>query len=121
MKFYYNDKLVRTSITHHYTHAVIRSDTGNVLMCSTSEEGCKKYIRRYINEKYQGIENAKKALHAFNAGQKGYFNKFGRSEYYIKFKHDDTAEKYYKWMDGCYGGINDIISNYKVVELKERA
>lgn len=53
MKFYYNDKLVRTSKTHEYKYAVINKQitkSNPVKSCSTTYEGCVKYIEKMISD-----------------------------------------------------------------------
>lgn len=45
MKFYYNDKLLRTSKHHHYTHAVIQTykdGTVVVVGCRTTKENAER-------------------------------------------------------------------------------
>lgn len=118
MKFFYNDKLVRTSKTHHYTHAVIRIDTGKALTCSATRQGCESFINSYISEAVQGIENAKRALNALTAGRSKYEIKFGRKSYFETVKHDPAY--YQEWIDGNNKRIEWIRTNWKIVELEER-
>ena len=66
MRFYYNGQLVRTSKTHHYTHAILLDD-GKAATCSTTRKGCEDWIARLVNESRRGIENAEAAIKALTA------------------------------------------------------
>ena len=46
MRYYYNGQLIRTSKTHHYTHAVIIRKEDKVICygCSSSEKGAEKLM-----------------------------------------------------------------------------
>jgi hypothetical protein len=61
MKFFYNDKLVRTSKTMNYTHAVIRDkENGEIVTwgCSSTLAGAQKALiqARKINNTYRIVE-----------------------------------------------------------------
>lgn len=125
MKFYYEGRLIRTSKTHHYTHAVINTENGKCLTCSGSRKGCEDFINRWNNESRQGIENVKAQIKALETGKNGYYCKWGREERFIRFGeidgHRPTVDEckanadYYErliaWRTTCW----------KVVEVEERA
>lgn len=120
MKFYYNDTLIRTSKTHQYTHALINSK-GAAVTCSATKEGCEQFRQRYISEQQQAIANFMNAIKALNVGSKGYFVKWGRQEHFRKFEADDTVTHYNEQIENANKQIEYYRTNWKIVELEERA
>lgn len=120
MKFYYNDKLIRTSKNHTYTHAVINTETGSCVGCRTSKEACESLIRSEISRYNESIENAIDKIKSLEAGKAGHFVKDGRRKLYIKFDKNDSVEETEKWLASYKDSIEYINANYKVVELEAR-
>lgn len=61
MKFYYKGKLIRTSKTHNYTHAVVREkENGEIGLwgCSSTYEGAVKALNQ-ANRAYPSSANFK--------------------------------------------------------------
>ena len=120
MKFYYGDKLVRTSKNHIYTHAVIdMSDNNACLGCRASKETAEAIITTAIHAKENGIKECKTALKALEAGKKGYWVRERGHSYPIYFK-DRKADYYIDWMESCKESIKRINENWVVVELEAR-
>lgn len=117
MKFYYNGKLLRTSETHTYTHAVING-AGKCVGCRTSQKAAQYIIDYEVNQCRQGIENCKAAIKALESGKSYYTVKSGRRTYPHKFQKDDTIESYADYIDGCEKRIDYILRSWKVVELE---
>lgn len=67
MKFYYNDKLIRTSKTHEYKFAAMLD--GKCLKCSATREGAQAEITRSLNEQQSRIDFEKKILEAIERGE----------------------------------------------------
>ena len=120
MKFYYQDKLIRTSKNHNYTHAVINTKTGACVGCRTSEQACQSLINSEVNRYYQGIENGHKAIDALEAGKAGYYSKDGRKSWYIKFDSRLTVEYYKEHIQVSRQSLKYISDNWKIVELECR-
>lgn len=120
MKFYYNNKLIRTSKSHNYTHAVINQTTGNCLGCRTSYSACESLINSEVNAYYQGIENGHKAIEALEAGKAGYYAKEGRKSWYIKFEEGRTVQFYRELIQGNRKALKNISDNWIIVELECR-
>ena len=94
MKFYYGNKLARTSKTHTYTHAILTLGE-TVVSCHTSREAAEKKIRSELawNEK------ARKENDKILAGHPVLLEKARRS--------CDAYEK--------------VIKSWRIVELEARA
>ncbi len=120
MKFYYNGKLVRTSKTHAYTHAVIDITTGGCKGCRTSKESAEAVISSEIAQYSKKNDNYKTAIKALENGKSGYYGKDGRRTYYEKFASEDTVEKYNRWIAVNDEYIEEIKANWKVVALEAR-
>lgn len=116
MKFYYNGKLIRTSKTNVYTHAVLAPE-GKTIACSSSREGAEKAIRREASRYEVNAFGCRNAIKAIEAGRKTYTAKEGRSFYTQRVTH--PIEHYKKWLihaERCIANINA----YKIVELEAR-
>lgn len=117
MKFYYNNKLVRTSKNHHYTHAWKWRDSEKVLGCNANRELAQKakdsYISFYFSYDYKFYTAMMEA------------KKQGKTKFYWNSKYastnwrnveDDCEEKFQKAKERYDKAVNDII----IVELEER-
>ena len=117
MKFYYNGKLVRTSKTHAYTHAVL-TPNGDTFSCSSSREGAVKALQAKINEWEQIRSNYRNAIKALEAGRPYYFSKYGRREVKQSLSGKTVAD-----YDRMLAEAERIIANYnahQIVELEAR-
>lgn len=119
MKFYYNEKLMRTSKTHHYAYAVINVNNMKCLTCSATKKGCEDFIQQYIRESEEGINNANNAINAINHGHNYYWTSFGRKTY--RSEIDKPIEYYKNWIERNNASIKWRKENWKIVELEERA
>ena len=120
MKFYYNDKLIRTSKTHVYSHAVINTVTGRVIGCRSTLLGAQQLFNSYISEARTGIENAKRGLKAVQAGKKVYESRRGNRTYWDRINKGDDEAYFQKWIDSNEAYIERISRDWKVVPLEAR-
>lgn len=123
MKFYYKDILVRTSETHHYTHAVIveneQGGISRIYACCSSRELAE---RRYNSEMSNNVRNRDFFKELLKAREDG------KDKFYFKGKIKFTKE-FKRWTnESLQEDIEDydrIIKRYyktaKIVELEERA
>lgn len=112
MKFYYKGKLIRTSKTHNYTHAVMLGNT--LISCASSYDLASKAYANYLNI-YRGRKiNSAKAMAALNAGQDYYINRRGDK---ITSQYMCTYEGYAKMFEEA----EHILKNTHIVELEARA
>lgn len=109
MKFYYNDKLIRTSQTHVYKFAVLHGD--RCLGCSTTREGALKNAC--------ALNNAKKDLAIFESVLNGTYVRKSRNHYTAEqiIKRAGGIEAVKKQIDSCKTYIAECV----VVELEARA
>lgn len=119
MKYYYNDKLVRTS-DRTYTHAVINMETGECLSCRANKAGAEQEISSRIARERTGIENCSSAIKALNRGLNYYFPKIGRRSYRERLHSEDTIEYFEKWIRTYNERIERIQNTLIVVELEAR-
>lgn len=68
MKFYYNDKLMRTSKTHEYKYAII-TENGDLWSCHGTLEAAQKEFRRPISECETSIADTKKIIASLEKGK----------------------------------------------------
>ena len=115
MKFYYGGKLLRTSKTHYYTHALL-TETGVLVGCSSSKEGCEKLRKTYMSDYYDAIHNEEETIKAIAAGRSYVYCKFGRREYREKITAADTIEGSREHIEKCRKEI-ERRSNWPIVEL----
>lgn len=102
MKFYLDDKLVRTSKTHVYTCALV-TESGSVLSCHGSFEQALKAKNQLLAKIRQNRENVEAAIRAIDAGQTTYWCRYGRDtwkakvteprEYYADYVAELTAHE----------------------------
>lgn len=112
MKYYIDDKLVRTSKTHTYTHAVLFGD--KVKSCSGSYELAKKEMDRRIAELDESIRNSKLAIAAIEEGKNYYWTTFKRRSY--KAEITSTREEYL----GYIAANEELKTRYHIRELEAR-
>lgn len=122
MKYFYNDKLIRTSKTHHYTHACIEvKEDGTIICqgCSSSKAGAEKVKNTVISEIERFIFSHKACIKALEEGKRGYYNK--RHEF-ISFGQyrdfDIESEKTY--LEGDQKNL-ERVQKWQIVEVEERA
>ena len=120
MKFYYNDKLIRTSKNHEYTHAVIDANTGVCKGCRTNYQACASIISSEINSEINSIKDDEEMLKAIRTGKNYYTVKFGRHTFREKIRPDHTVERITGWINGHKEKIEYINKNWKIVELERR-
>jgi len=116
-KFYYNGKLVRTSKTHVYTHAVI-NDNGDVLRCSANEKLARSFMTSEISRAETTIRDCDRAIKAIQNGEKGYYSRdYGQRNLWISFStFHITIEKCESEKQACADYIRQV-QGYKIVEL----
>ena len=115
MKYYYNDKLIRTS-DHVYTHAVI-SENGKCVAC---RNGYANAVKAKNAEKSNAvIKEGTDAINALKAGKTSYIYKVGRVPFKYYFKPDDTIEKYENAIARAEKR-NQTVDSWQIVELEAR-
>lgn len=119
MKFYYEDKLIRTSKTHVYTHALI-GQSGKVITCSVTRKGCEKELIRSLHNIERSIMNYENALKAQAAGKKRVVWLDGRTSYYINLCDLDDLDKFEEYIVTAKEIIRIITHEWKIVELEVR-
>ena len=111
MKFYYEGQLIRTSKTHHYTHAVIkRTEDGWITYgCSSSYKGAENMMRNSIP-----FQRYRKWISV----QDGTYKPKDRWAYNLDQMKKKAIEQ--------YGSIEDAVKNakegiegFEIVEIEE--
>ena len=115
MKYYYNDKLIRTS-DHVYTHAVIGAD-GGCIACRNGYDNALKARNAMKNNTV--IKEYNDAINALKSGKKYYTYKVCRITHTHYFKPEDTIEKYQEWLERAKVW-NEAVDNLQIVELVAR-
>lgn len=116
-KFYYNGKLIRTSKSHHYTHAVIDMETGKVKGCRSNREAAEAIIASQINFLNDVIANCNNAIKAIQNGESRYICREGKRTYRMQVSSEVDYQSY---IDMDTEAIENVKRNWKVVELEER-
>lgn len=119
MKFYYKDKLIRTSKSHIYTHAVIDMTTGGLIGCRSSETTARQVISTEISQWQRGIKNYQSLLKAIEQGKQMFRLTEGRRSWYEPVGNR-TVEHCNKCIKHSEEQIQYIIDNWQVVELEAR-
>ena len=119
MKFYYEDKLIRTSKTHVYTHALI-GQSGKAITCSATREGCEKELLRRLHDIERSITNYENALKAQAAGKKQVMWLDGRTSYYVNLCDLDNLDEFEEYIIAGKETIHIIAHEWKIVELEAR-
>lgn len=111
MKFYYEGTLLRTSKTHHYTHAIIKRTNDGIkcIGCSSSLEKAKKLM-----ENHPTYQDYKLALSVQNGTYKKR-NSYSNSIEYLK----ERAIENYGSIDAWVNRYETIINSWEIVEIKE--
>lgn len=113
MKYYYNGKLVRTSKTREYTHAVLHN--GACVACSSSAALAEKAMNKELSALRGNLSFYKDAAKAVASGKHAMWTKVnGRA---FKVGLDRTAEEYAKAIEWT----EDYMNGWEVVELEARA
>lgn len=112
MKFFYNGKLIRTSKTHKYTHAVMLGD--RLISCASSYDLAVKSYNSYVGTYKRNQVNYRRAMSALSNGKDYYVNVDGK-----KVSKDCmySYEEYTKFLNHS----DYVVENTKIVELEERA
>ena len=118
MTFWYEGKKIRTSKTHHYTHAIINGN-GNCIMCSATEDGCIKRKQSFIHGYQENIENCERAIKAIESGKSKFAVKAGNYTYYNKISH--SIEEYEGYIEDSKKMIDFYRGDWKIVKIEERA
>lgn len=122
MKFYYNDHLIRTSKTHHYTHACISFKEDGTLVvhgCSTSKAGAEKVKNREISDFERCIFSHRACIKALEEGKKGYYNKRHEFISFAQYR-DFDLESERRYLEGDLAHL-ERIKKWQIVEVEERA
>ena len=112
MKFYYNGQLMRTSKTHHYTHAIIRHNDDESITCmgcSSSKQGAEKLMNGlWVFKNYR----------MWKSVQDGTYKPKDRWSYSLAKMRSQAPEQYGS-VDGAVKHYQDIISRFEIVEVEE--
>lgn len=116
MKYYYKDKLIRTS-DNDYKYSAIYEEKDYIssLGCSAKYENAQKIINRYINDWSKELKWYEEIIRNWEKGIYHVYAKYGKVEL--------TQEKYLKAKEHqieYQNKINDFIRNTKVVEIEVR-
>jgi hypothetical protein len=123
MKYYYEGQLIRTSKTHHYTHACVakKDEKWVTLGCSGTKAGAEKVKNEKINSYLNSIDGYERQIKAIDEGKSGYHSKkngFVRlSETYYKTDRDARV----KAIEEIRQTIKRIQESWLIVELSEEA
>lgn len=120
MKFYYEGHLVRTSKSHHYTHALINVETVTAITCSAKgASACESYKQSYLNNIMQSITDEKTIIEAVKEGRKGVF--LGHKPVYYKLGELYTTDinKLNGFIEENRKRFDFVSENWKVVPLTE--
>lgn len=122
MKFYYNNKLMRTSKTHEYKYAVVSFRTGEpvCLGCSATRSGAEAKITELTEWSRRNIASCENALKALRSGRKYYDWVDGRRTCPVKLEVSDTEESFIESIERSKAHIKQIHENCKIVELEAR-
>ena len=119
MKFYYQDKLVRTSKNHIYTHAVIDQATNKLIGCRSTKEAAEAVKSSEISRYRTDINNCKRAIKEYEAGKSYYFVKIAGRSCPIKFG-SKTPKDFEEYIKSDEANIERVTKDWIVVELEAR-
>ena len=109
MKYYYKDKLIRTSKTHNYTHAVMTAKD-KLIACASSYELAEKSLISNSRFERSNLKYYMAQLKAINNGAE----KFFFEDRYCKVNGDkETCENSIQWYTNYLKGLH-------IVELEAR-
>ena len=112
MKFFYGDRLVRTSKTRFYSHAVMEGDA--LLSCCGSYDLAVKEKASRISRMDRAIADYRAAIAAIDSGSGFYWAKFDRKSY--KAKVGFSRDEYLAAIEKCEARKK----NFVIVELEAR-
>lgn len=119
MKFYYNGKLLRTSKTHHYTHAIVDVSNDALVGCRSDYQAAVNELNSWINNARNDVEYYEKYIAAIKRGAKQITVKSGRRSFPVKVDHS-LLDKNIESLAASKNYLKNIMENWKVVELEER-
>ena len=114
MKFYYNDKLVRTSKTHIYTHAVMFNE--NLIACSSSYDLAVKRLNEFISKNDKNMEYYEEVITKYENGIKSKVYSNGR----YKTMTDEIYNEYVEMLNRAKEYRKEKVNNTHIVELEQR-
>ena len=122
MKFYYKDKLLRTSKTHEYTHAVVCEDeelgTLKCIGCRSTRQGAESFLNSELNGLRTSIASYREAIELVNQGQTHRWVSYTRG---YRFREKlDSVEEYEKWLANTQESLAYREKHWKVVALEQR-
>jgi hypothetical protein len=123
MKFYYNNKLMRTSKTHEYKYAVVKVKENGELVCygcSATRKGAEAKITELTEWSRRNIASCENALKALRSGRTYYDWVDGRRTSRTKLEEGDTEESLNERIEGSKANIKRIHETCKIVELEAR-
>ncbi len=104
MKFYYNGKLVRTSKTHYYTHAVMTADN-RLISCASSYELAQKSMLSNTATERDCLGFYKEELKNLKLGRNSFWYKNRK----CFVKHDaELLEVYIKQIEDYLKGLHIV-------------
>lgn len=111
MKFYFDGQLIRTSKTHHYTHAVIKRTENDWVLygCSSSFEGAEKMMMNSIPFKRYRM---------WASVQDGSYRPKDRYAYNIE-QMRKKADEQYGSIENAVKSSKDGIEGFEIVEIEE--
>ena len=111
MKFYYQGQLIRTSKTHHYTHAVIkRTENGWIPYgCSSSYKGAEKMMMNSIPFK---------SYRLWVSVQNGSYRPKDRWAYSLEQMRKKAVENYGS-VENAVNSAREKIEGFEIVEVEE--
>ena len=122
MKFYYNGQLIRTSKTHHYTHACISIKDGKIVCqgCSSTRVGAEKVKNDAVTRIENAVFSYRARIEAMKAGKNGYYNR--RHEWIsLKSLGKWTVEDVEGFLESDLATLERIKKEWIIVEIEERA
>lgn len=121
MKYFFEGQQIRTSKTHHYTHAcIIRKDNKIICRgCSSTKAGAEKVKADELAYLDRAIESYKKAIEAFEAGKSGYVSKRNGFVRFSEINFD--LEKWQEYLKSDREHREHIEQTWEIVEIEERA
>lgn len=122
MKYYYKGQLIRTSKTHHYTHACLSiSEDGKYICqgCSSTKAGAEKVKKEVLTRIENALYSYKARIEALKTGKTGYYS---RKHEWISFKSYTcgTIEDNERWLESDLLTL-ERVKKWLIVEIEERA
>lgn len=117
MKYYYNEKLIRTS-DHEYTHAVIDMTTGKCKGCRGSEDKAMAIKAAEISKYEARITGCHKQIKALAEGKTFWYCKQGRNIFKTTIRR--TKEELEQMIEDNQKYIDSIEQDWQIVKLEAR-